>query len=84
MLSSGTKSIDSILCQIFNDYFVLMNHGHSTRNANSLLRLPAIRTEYGRRAFKFMASKIYNTLPRDISNDSNITSFKEKLSGHFK
>ena len=74
------KCIDCELCVNFNDYFVLMN----TRNAKSLLRLPAIRTEYGRRSFKFMASKYYNDLPRDIVSDDNFNSFKIKICEHFK
>ena len=61
-----------------------MNHNHNTRNAKSLLRLPAIHTEYGRRSFKFMASKYYNDLPRDIVSNDNFNSFKIKICEHFK
>ena len=78
------KCIDCELCVNFNDYFVLMNHNHNTRNAKSLLRLPAIHTEYGRRSFKFMASKYYNDLPRDIVSNDNFNSFKIKICEHFK
>lgn len=67
--------IDCELCVNFNNYLVLINHNHRTRNRKSILRLPTIRTEYGSSLFQFMASKIYNDLPRGILNDANFSSF---------
>lgn len=78
------KCIDGRTCENFVDYFMVMDHNQNTRNNNSSLRLPATRTEYGRRSFHFMASKNYNELPLECRKEKNFNIFIRKLDKHLK
>jgi len=78
------KCVDGKTCDNFVDYFTVMDHNHNTRNNNSSLRLPPTRTEYGRRSFKFMASKYYNELPSECRNEDSFKNFIRKLDNHLK
>ena len=57
--------LDGDVCDQMKSKFVLFNHQQTTRNNKFSLKLPVIKTEYGRRAFVYMAAKFYNELPID-------------------
>lgn len=78
------KCLDGRTCENFVDYFTVMEHSQNTRNNSSSLRLPATRTEYGRRSFRFMASKCYNTLPLECRKENDFNVFIRKLNLHLK
>ena len=55
--------LDKSLPENFQGYFDLLQHSLNTRNSNASLKLPKVRTEYGKRSVKFIGSKIYNDIP---------------------
>ena len=76
------KCIDGDVCENFQDYFELINHSKNTRNNTVSIRLPAFKTEYGKRSACFMAGKIYNELPCSIRNEKSFTKFLTLLKQH--
>ena len=78
------KCIDGRTCENFLNYFTVIEHNQNTRNKNSSLRLPATRTEYGRRSFRFQASKFYNDLPLEYRKENDFNIFVRILNKQFK
>lgn len=76
------KCLDDMICENFHNYFEKVNHSIATRNNNVSLRLPALRTEYGKRSSGFMAAKIYNELPINIRSEMSFTKFSLLLKEH--
>jgi len=75
------KCLNGETCCNLNDYFSLNLHEMSTRNKNSLLKLPKINLEFGRKSFKYQGAKLYNDLPLTIRNSK--TKFNTLLDKHF-
>ena len=67
------KCIDKDMCDMFQDHFMVQNHGEHTRNAKNSLKLPKIRTEYARNSLYCTGTKIYNDLPLKIRTIANAT-----------
>ena len=50
----------------FENYFEFLNTTVNTRNKNTLLRLPKLKLEYGRRSTKYLGAKIFNDLSIEV------------------
>ena len=77
------QCMDGNTCEQFKHYFEINNHIKSTRNGNKLMKLPKVKLEFGRKAFKFQGAKVYNELPLIIRESKSSTDFREKLVAHF-
>ena len=51
------------VCDAMKDYFVINAHGKNTRNDKHLVKLPQVKTEFGRKGFYYQAGKEFNDLP---------------------
>ena len=54
-------------------------HSLNTRNSNILVKLPEVKLEFGRHAFRFASAKIYNELPQEIRAEKDYRLFSFKL-----
>ena len=63
----------------FEDYFEILNHCFDTRGNNNSLRLPKIRTETGKRSFKYQGASIFNELLSELINERSIVLFRQKV-----
>ena len=77
------KCLDGVICDEFKNYFEPIQHNFETRNNNFSLRLPLMRTQYGRRAVFFNGAKVYNDLPLDIRKVKSFNIFKDKVKSHY-
>jgi len=77
------KSVDNELCDVFNDYFQINNHGRTTRNECLLVTLPKTKLEFARRSFYFYGAKIYNSLPVSIRRENDFSCFRQKVNDYF-
>ena len=78
------KCLDSTIgCTNFDGYFDVITHEKLTRNNAYSLRLPKIKTEYGRKSVKFMAARIYNDLPLYIRSEKSFSKFSSLVKLHF-
>ena len=71
------KSIHGLNCDNFKNYFELMVN--STRNKNTLIRLPRVKLESFKKSFSFYGAKIFNELPRDIRRAETRNEFLKLL-----
>ena len=69
--------------EIFQGYFEVQDHEIETKNNVCLLKLHRIETEYARKPFRFMCSKIYNELPTEIRRTETFNDFVKLLKKHF-
>ena len=65
------KCINGLNPTIFSNFFTLNNHIHHTRGNRTSLKLPKVKTESGRRSFKFQAALNFNELPLEIRTQTN-------------
>ena len=65
-------------------FFTLQEHERQTRNNNYTLKLPRIKTEYARKSFMFMGTKVYNELPLELRKIENYKEFENQFKEHFK
>ena len=70
------KCLDKETCEQFHNHYELLQHRHGTRNNNALLRLPKVRTEYGKRSVFFTGAKAYNDLPIKTRKINDFKKFK--------
>ena len=78
------KCLDGNICDEFVNYFNPIVHEIETRNKSFLLRLPQMRTEYGKRSVFYNGAKVYNELPTNIRKEKDFKIFKEKVSSFYK
>ena len=78
------KCLDKDVCTNFREYFETNIHGLNTRNSNILVKLPKVKLEFGRHAFRFAAAKIYNELPKEIRAEKDYKLFRFKLDEYFR
>ena len=45
------------VCDAMKDYFVINAHGKNTRNDQHLVKLPQVKTEFGRKGFYYLAGR---------------------------
>ena len=67
----------------FIEYFSHVTHGKNTRGNNNLLRVPKVRTENGRKSFKFQGVVCFNELPSHIRGEVSYVRFMQKCRDHF-
>ena len=70
------KFPDNETCEQFENYYELLQHRLGTRLNNALLRLPKVRTEYGKRSVLFTGAKVYNELPIETRKINDFMKFK--------
>ena len=73
------KSINNLSLECMNNKFNLISHNIRTRGNNSLLMLPRVRTEAGRKTFAFYGAHIFNRLPKELRNEGSLFIFKRKI-----
>ena len=76
------KCLDQNICSNFLNYFTINQTVKVTRNNSTFLTLPKVKLNTARDGFFFMGAKIYNSLPLDIRNEENFSTFKEKIRNH--
>ena len=54
------KCPEKDICVNFHEYFEINKHGRNTRNSGILIKLPKVKFEFGKCAFRFAAAKTYN------------------------
>ena len=59
--------------------FTKLSHKYHTRGNEKKLKLPSVRTEAGRKSFKFIGAKVYNQLPNTITDEISILTFRNKV-----
>ena len=77
------KCIDGVICDEFRDYYNLMQHNYGTRNKGISIRIPKMRTEYGKKSVWFNGGKVFNELPVEIRNIENFKIFKDKVTDFY-
>ena len=78
------KSLDRSLCQNFNDYFQINEHGRKTRNSGFLVKLPKVNLELGKQSFLYAGAELFNDLPLQIRKIESYSKFKKELINNFK
>ena len=69
---------------IFNDYFEVFNHDKNTRGDQKGLGLPKVKSENGRKTYCFQGALLFNTIPKEIIPEDNITMFKHRIGNFFR
>jgi hypothetical protein len=58
-------------------YFKVLEHGKNTRGDGCSLVIPRVKTEVGRKTFKFQGSLLFNKLPKELTTEKSVvTKFK--------
>ncbi len=65
------------------DYFVINAHGKSTRSNQRLVKLPQVKTEFGRKGFNYLAGKELYNLPLSARKIELRLLFRRFLENHF-
>lgn len=59
--------------------FDRISHQRNTRGNKSLLRLPRMRTESGKKSMAFRGAKLFNQLPKELREENSLANFKRKI-----
>ena len=70
-------------CEAFQGYFNIYDHTVRTRNHQSLLKIPEIKTEFARKSVRFMGATIYNDLPIQVRRTKSPIAYERSLKQHF-
>ena len=73
------KSLNKLNPECMHDKFKFVSHNICTRGNNSLLSLPTVRTEAGRKSFEFYGALVYNKLPKELRDQKSLATFKRKV-----
>ena len=74
------KAINSIgPDSLFASDFEFIDHNHGTRSNKSLLRLPRVKTEHGRKRFSFQGSIIFNQLDTASRTERSLIRFRRMV-----
>ena len=60
--------------------YELVNHNINTRGNKSLIRLPKVRTEVGRKTTNYYGAHLFNTLKFEVRNEISYSNFKRNIS----
>ena len=71
------------VCGVMKEYFTKNAHGKNTRNEEQSVKLPLMKTEFGRKGLYFMAAKEYNNLPLQARTIESRLVFRNFLDSHF-
>ena len=63
--------------------FERISHSKHTRTNNKNLKLPAVKTESGRKMYRYQGAKIFNQLPNEIKTEQSIVKFKKQLTKYY-
>ena len=63
-------------------FFTFEDAPHNLRGLSTKLNLPPFNLEFMHRSFTFLASKLWNALPRKVRESQDIASFKRSLKAH--
>ena len=77
------KCIDKDICDAIQGYFNINDHTVRTRNHQSLLKIPKIKTEFARKSFRFMGATIYNELPIQVRRIKSFIAYEQSLKQNF-
>ena len=77
------RCLEKTVPENFENYFKLQQHSIGTRNNNVSIKLPKVRTEYGKRSVKFIGAQVYNSLPLNIRKSENLGEFKRGVKNFF-
>ena len=75
------KSIQRVSPLKYHSYFKVLQHGKNTRGDGSSLVIPRVKTEIGRKTFKFQGSLLFNKLPKDLKAENQL-SFLDKIKSY--
>ena len=73
------KSLHSLCPNFPHVNFDRFNHGINTRNNNSRLVIPKVKTEAGRKSFCVQGALLFNSLSEEIRNEISCINFKRKV-----
>jgi hypothetical protein len=65
-------------------YFKVLEHGKNTRGDGCSLVIPRVKTEVGRKTFKFQGSLLFNKLPKELKTEKSVVIFKRNLKHLYK
>ena len=71
------------VCDVMKEYFTKNTHGKNTRNEELSVKLPLMKTEFGRKGLYFLAAKEYNNLPLQARKIDSRLIFRKFLDSHF-
>ena len=77
------KCLDNEICSNSCGYFQANEHDINTISKSIFVRLPKVKLEYNRHAFRFAGAKIYNELPVRKRGEKGLKCFRELLIKHF-
>jgi hypothetical protein len=78
------KSIQCVSPPEYHTYFKVLEHGKNTRGDGCSLVVPRVKTEAGRKTFKFQGSLLFNKLPKELKTEKSVVVFKQKLKQFYK
>ena len=76
------KCIAGDVCSNFTDYFTVNKHSQRTRNSGYLLKMPRVKLELGKNAFRCSGSKLYNNIPLELRKLESFNLFIKEIKNH--
>ena len=73
------KSVGGISTELLKNIFTTFDHDKNTRGNGSILVLPKVRCESGRKTCAFQGASIYNNIPSDVRDEKDALNFKRKI-----
>lgn len=73
------KSLNKLSPECMHEKFEFFSHNICTRGNNSLLKLPAMRTEAGRKSFEFYGALVFNKLSKELREQKSLITFKRNV-----
>ena len=70
------KCLNGLIPENFDKYFTRTQHCKVTRGNNSLVVLPKVRTESGRKSFMFQGAIMFNQLGNSVRNETSLLRFR--------
>ena len=71
--------LNNDICDSLQSRITTHDQIKTTKNNNCIATFPRIKTEYARKGFYYMKTKLYNDLPIDVRTAENKRDFIEKL-----
>ena len=70
------KSLHNIGATHQHNKYQLIDHNIGTRERQSIIKLPRVNSEAGRKSSTFTGAKLFNSLPLTIRNEKSFVKFK--------
>ena len=71
------------VCDAMKDFIVTNAHGRNTRNDQHLVKIPQVKTEFGRKGFYYLAGKEFSNLPLGARKMKSRFLSRQFLENHF-